>query len=446
MICSEIDWRCPYAAFAPLAGEAHAHLLSAGDVARGGWSVLVAFPTQIIAAEPNEGGAWLTEVQAAIDERAADARAAPTHAPFHSGLVGFVGYEALKSIEPNLALPASPYDLPDAVFGVYDAAVVFSHEDQRAFVVGRDEAACDHLANALGAGPVAAPALPEFPAPTSDFSRRDYEAAVASMIEKIKCGDFYQVNIAQTLQATGDNGFSPFDLYRAVARQSDAKFGAILQYPDGAVLSNSPERFFKVEPRKGGRRIVVEPVKGTRARSANRAEDAALAEALMSDPKDRAENIMIADLMRNDLSKICADGSIEEEAICALMTLTKVRHLVSRISGVLRADVSMSDVFRALFPSGSITGAPKIEAMGAIARVEKAGRGPYCGAIGFFDDAGGADFSVAIRTLITNEAATAVFAPVGGGVTLRSNPQAEYEETLIKAKSALDVLSPRARS
>jgi para-aminobenzoate synthetase component I len=445
MICSEIDWRCPSAAFAPLAGEAHAHLLSAGDVARGGWSVLVAFPAQIIAAEPNDGGAWLATVQEVIDARAVDMRAAPTQAPFHSGLVGYVGYEALKKVEPNLDLPASPYALPDAVFGVYDAAAVFSREDQRAFVVGRDEAACDQLANALGSEPVAAPALPEFSAPTSNFTRQEYEAAVASIIEKIKCGDFYQANIAQTLQAAGDNGFSPFDLYRAIARESDAEFGAILQYRHGAVLSNSPERFFKVEPRKDGRCIVVEPIKGTRGRSADRAEDAALAEALVNDPKDRAENIMIADLMRNDLSKICVDGSIEEEAICALMTLTKVHHLVSRISGVLRADASMSDVFRALFPSGSITGAPKIEAMGAIAEVEKAGRGPYCGAIGFFDDAGGADFSVAIRTLITNEAATTVFAPVGGGVTLRSNPQAEYEETLIKAKSALDVLAPRAR-
>ncbi len=444
MICSEIDWRCPYVAFAPLAGEAHAHLLSAGDHARGGWSVLVAFPTQIITAEPNDGAAWLAAVQEVIDARATDAHAAPTQAPFHSGLVGFVGYEALKSIEPSLDLPVSPYGLPDAVFGVYDAVAVFSREEQRAYVVGCDKAACDQLANALGADPIAPPALPEFSAPSSNFSRQEYEEAVSSVIEKIKCGDFYQANIAQTLHAIGDKGFSSFDLYRAIACESDSVFGAILQYPNGAVLSNSPERFFQIQPCSSGRRIIVEPIKGTRGRSADRAEDAALAKALVSDPKDRAENIMIADLMRNDLSKICTDGSIDEEEICALMTLTKVRHLVSRISGELREGVSMSDVFRAVFPSGSITGAPKIAAMDAIARVERVGRGPYCGAIGFFDDAGGADFSVAIRTLITNDSATSVFAPVGGGVTLRSNPQAEYEETLIKAKSALDVLSPRA--
>ncbi len=445
MICSEIDWRCPYVAFAPLAGEAHAHLLGAGDLARGGWSVLVAFPTQIITADINDGSGWLAAVQEIIDDRVMEASAAPTPVPFHSGLVGFIGYEALKSMERDLDLPASPYDLPNAVFGVYDAAAVFSREDQRAFVVGRDASACGRLANALGTEPIAPPALPAFSAMSSNFSQQEYEAAVSLIIERIKCGDFYQANIAQSLQVTSDNEFSPFDLYRAIAHESDAEFGAILQYRDGAVLSNSPERFFQVKPHNGGRRIIVEPIKGTRGRSADRVEDAVLAEALVNDPKDRAENIMIADLMRNDLSKICADGSIDEEAICELMTLTKVRHLVSRISGVLREDVSMSDIFSALFPSGSITGAPKIEAMGAIARVEKVGRGPYCGAIGFFDDAGGADFSVAIRTLITNEAATSVFAPVGGGVTLRSNPQAEYEETLIKAKSALDALSPRMR-
>ncbi len=444
MICSEIDWRCPCDAFASLEGEAHAHLLSAGDRTRGDWSVLVAFPTRIITAEPNDGAVWLAAVQEAIDARTVDARAAPTHAPFHSGLVGFVGYEALKSIEPSLDLPPSPYDLPDAVFGVYDAAAVFSRDDQRAYVVGRDEGVCDQLAKALGVEPVAPPALPEFSAARSNFSRQEYEAAVSSIIGKIKSGDFYQSNIAQSLHMTVEDKFSPFDLYRAVARESDAQFGAILQYSNGAVLSNSPERFFQVQPQSGGRRIVVEPIKGTRGRSRDPAEDAALAEALLSDPKDRAENIMIADLMRNDLSKICVDGSIDERAICELMTLTNVHHLVSRIGGELREGVSMSDIFRALFPSGSITGAPKIEAMGAIAKIEKIGRGPYCGAIGFFDDAGGADFSVAIRTLIINKTATSVFAPVGGGVTLRSNPRAEYEETMIKARSALDVLSPQA--
>jgi len=444
MICAEIDWRCPYDAFAPLAGEAHAHLLSAGDRARGGWSVLVAFPEQIIEAQPIEGAVWLAAMQEIIDDRIVGASEILPDAPFRTGLVGFVGYEALKGLEPSLALPASPYKLPDAVFGVYDATALFSRAEKRAYIVGRNDAAVNRLKGALGTDHIKPPVLQDFSEAASNFSINAYEAAVSTVIEKIKSGDFYQANIAQTLIAKSNEAFAPFDLFRAIASESDANFGAILQYPGGAVISNSPERFFRLRPGKGAaRRIITEPIKGTRGRSSDPAEDAALAGALINDPKDRAENIMIADLMRNDLSKICKDGSIAEQAICELMTLSKVHHLVSRISGVLREDVSASDIFRALFPSGSITGAPKIEAMNAIAEIEKIGRGPYCGAIGYIDDVGGADFSVAIRTLITDENAKSISVPVGGGVTLRSVPKAEYEETLIKARGVLDALPPQ---
>ncbi len=442
MICAEIAWRSPYAAFAPLAGEPHAHLLSAGDRAGGGWSVLVAFPAEIIEAQANEGAAWLAAVQGAIDERAIGASDGLPDAPFHTGLVGFVGYEALNHLEPSLAPPSSPYDLPEAAFGVYDATALFSRKEQRAYIVARSRAALRRLESTLGTEQIGPSVLPAFSAVASNFSRSAYEAAVLSVIEKIKNGDFYQANIAQTLIAKSDDEFSPFELFRTISGESEADFGALLQYPDGAVISNSPERFFQL--RLDGdrtRRIITEPIKGARGRSSDPTKDAALAEALINDPKDRAENIMIADLMRNDLSKICEDGSIKEEAICALMTLSKVRHLVSRISGVLRESVSTTDIFRALFPSGSITGAPKIEAMRAIGEIEKIGRGPYCGGIGYIDDRGGADFSVAIRTLIMDANAKGVSVPVGGGVTLRSVPQAEYEETLIKARGALDALS-----
>jgi para-aminobenzoate synthetase component I len=222
-----------------------------------------------------------------------------------------------------------------------------------------------------------------------------------------------------------------------IAGTSDAFFGALLQYPEGAVVSNSPERFFRLSVREDGfRRVTAEPVKGTRRRALNSKEDAQLAQALRNDPKDRAENIMIADLMRNDLSKICKDGTIQEEAICELLTLSHVHHLVSRIAGELCDGSAISDIFRALFPSGSITGAPKIEAMKAIAEIEGAGRGPYCGAIGYIDDTGAADFSVAIRTMMTDGGRQSLSIPVGGAVTLRSNPGEEYEETLVKAVGA----------
>ena len=149
---------------------------------------------------------------------------------------------------------------------------------------------------------------------------------------------------------------------------------------------------------------------------------------------------MIADLMRNDLSRICEDRSIREEAICELRSYANVHHLVSRIGGVLRRDVSVIDVFEALFPCGSITGAPKVAAMEAIARIEGVGRGPYCGAIGYMDDRGGADFSVAIRTMTTSSDRRAIVAPVGGGITLQSDPHKEYQETIDKSKDSLFAL------
>ena len=216
-------------------------------------------------------------------------------------------------------------------------------------------------------------------------------------------------------------------------------FGALLQLGRKAVISNSPERFFCIEAGETTRKIRVEPIKGTRPRQASPNADAALARELLSDPKERSENLMIADLMRNDLSKICEDDTICEDALCALMSLTRIHHLVSRISGDLLPNVGIKEVFRALFPSGSVTGAPKIESMKLISEMEKVGRGPYCGAIGYIDDRGGADFSVGIRTAVLekmDEGAKLTF-PVGGGITLRSQPEAEYEETLVKSRDFL---------
>ncbi|MEM9015357.1 MAG: chorismate-binding protein, partial [Pseudomonadota bacterium] len=165
--------------------------------------------------------------------------------------------------------------------------------------------------------------------------------------------------------------------------------------------------------------------------------DQQMAEQLLADPKDRAENIMIVDLLRNDLSKICDDHSIRVPRLCELISLSKVHHLVSQITGTLRNDVSVTDVFGALFPCGSITGAPKVQAMKVISEIEGIGRGPYCGAIGYISDTGVADFSVAIRTTILANKNSTAFIPVGGGVTVRSDPAAEYDETIAKARGTL---------
>ncbi|PQA87839.1 anthranilate synthase component I family protein [Hyphococcus luteus] len=439
MILWEIDWRDPFSAFAPLAGEAHAHLLHGGDrSARADWSVIAAFPASVLAAEKG-GDDPFPALDAALAERALPKIEEFDGLPFVSGALGFVGYEAARFFEPSLKPPASPFSLPDVALGLYDAAALFSRGKRKAFVVGRNETACRALRDALGRdalGPVGSPAYEDV---ASNFTAARYRAAVGEAIENILDGDYYQANLSQQLRADAKTPVSAFDLFRKLAAASNAFHGALLQYETGAVVSNSPERFFRIEDGAyGARRIVAEPIKGTRPRGKTPAEDAALAGDLLADPKDRAENIMIADLLRNDLSRICRDGTIREDAVCELMSLANVHHLVSRISGLLRADAGVDDIFAALFPCGSITGAPKIEAMHAIARIEGVGRGPYCGAVGYFDDRGGADVAVAIRTLMVE--GRRVTLPVGGGVTLRSDPQGEYDETLVKARGALAAL------
>jgi para-aminobenzoate synthetase component 1 len=430
---TEINWRTPLEAFAPLAGVPHAHLFHGGELAQAPWSVIVAFPVEMIESH-GDGAQLLSAIKAHLADRE---KRAPAPWPFSSGLAGFLGYEALHGLEPTLIAPPSPEALPDAAFGVYDAAALFSRREKRAFIVGRCDNARRRLKGALGAAPISAPAGPLRARLSSNFTRRAYRAAVSHIVERIREGEFYQANISQRIVAKTAAPFAPFDLFRLIAKTSDARFGALLQYEKGAIVSNSPERFFEISLDKdGSRRITTEPIKGTRRRAGDPKEDAARARELLNDPKDRAENIMIADLMRNDLSKICRDGSIREDAICELARLRHVHHLVSRISGLLREDVTAVDALRALFPSGSVTGAPKVAAMNAIASVEGCGRGPYCGAVGVIDDSGRADFSVAIRTLSADPSRRRVTIPVGGGVTLRSDPQSEYDETLDKAAHA----------
>ncbi len=443
MIAWDTEWRSPYEAFAPLSGEPFAHLLHGGDLSDDAeWSIIVAFPDSVVHAGdgfgPNDPFQLL---QDCIDERSCNALRQREDLPFLSGLVGYVGYETARYLESSLEMPPSPFALPDMAFGAYDAAALFSRRKQCAYITGRDERACRRLRNALGRDPLPPEDPHQFGPLSSNFTPSGYETGIRATIEDILDGDYYQANIAHQINVFADGDIDTFGLFRRLASRSDAFFGALLQLHQGAILSNSPERFFHIGSNAtGARRILSEPIKGTRPRGVTLAADQVLSDELLGDPKDRAENIMIADLVRNDLSRVCCDGSIREEVICELLSLANVHHLVSRISGDLRAEVSMMDIFGALFPCGSITGAPKIEAMNAIANTEKTGRGPYCGAIGYVDDRGVADFAVAIRAMIVDEDMRKLTIPVGGGITLRSDPCKEYVETIVKASAALEAI------
>ncbi|WDI33186.1 anthranilate synthase component I family protein [Hyphococcus flavus] len=440
MFIEDIEWRDPVSAFAPLAGEPYAHLLHGGQLSStADWTVIAAFPSEVI--EPGAGsGNLFQKIDKVLEQRKTAPKPTVARLPFISGILGLVGYETASIFEPTLSLPPSPYGFPELSLGIYDAAALFSRREKSAYVAGVSKTACQRLADSLGESSLThVAALPQFLAQNSNFTRDAYMAAVSGVIENILDGDYYQANISQRIECVGTESIKAFKLFQKLASQSDAAFSALLQLPNGSIVSNSPERFFQITHAKNDERnILTEPVKGTRPRGQTLRQDERYAQELLDDPKDRAENIMIADLLRNDLSKICIDGTISEDAICDLMSLTNVHHLVSRISGALRPDVSFSDVFAALFPCGSITGAPKLEAMKAIARVERVGRGPYCGAIGYMDDRGNADFAVAIRTLMVEGGKVTI--PVGGGVTLRSDPVEEYKETLVKAKSMLAAL------
>ncbi len=457
MEITRLDWRAPLDVFAALVGEPDAHLLHAGErAAPPRWSFIVSRPTTryalragaaFVDGSPRPGDPFAV-LSGLVAERAAPSAAADATAAFLSGAVGFLGYEAGAVLEPSAAGPRSPYPLPDAAFGFYDAALAFDREDRRVFLVERAPGAGarlrDLMTDDVDAGRQAAPGPVAARGLAANFSRAQYEAAVGAVVEKIRNGDVFQVNIAQQLSADLAEG-DVYELFRQLMMESAAPFGAFLQYEEGAILSNSPERFFRID--SAGAHIRAEPIKGTRPRGATPAEDAALARDLLGDAKERAENIMIADLLRNDLSRICEDDSIEEPQICALVSDASVHHMVSTVIGTLREGCGAVEALRALFPCGSITGAPKIEAMKTIAAIEPAGRGPYCGAVGFIDDAGGADFAVAIRVLIAPKhskaspgSAHGLVFPVGGGVTLRSDPPREYEETLHKARSFLATL------
>ncbi len=447
MEMTEISWRAPLDAFAPLAGEPFAALLHAGEGALDpGWSILAAFPATTLTATGGQAhidgtSSSLSPFAALRAILASRKVSALTRGHFSSGLIGFAGYELGARLEPAAAGPRSPYALPDMAFGAYDAVALFDLRQKRAFIAARSTRARDRLAEALG--DMATDDRPQSPPPRHTL-RSDAAPAhvgrVAAAIERIRDGDFFQANLAQVLRVESDGDIDAFAVFRALS-EGDAPFGAYLNFDEGVLVSASPERFFKIAPVDGGLRIVAEPIKGTRPRGKTAADDMALARALRESAKDRAENTMIVDLIRNDLARVCQDGSIREDALCALKSFSSVHHLVSTVSGALAAGKNAVDALEALFPCGSVTGAPKIEAMKAIGALEGQGRGPYCGAIGWFDDAGAADLSVAIRVVMIE--GRRAFIPVGGGVTLRSEPRAEFEETLDKAAAQLAALGIR---
>jgi para-aminobenzoate synthetase component 1 len=276
----------------------------------------------------------------------------------------------------------------------------------------------------------------------SNFSREEYIAAIEIIKEYIRDGDTYQTNLTQQFTVSLPNGLRSVDIFCRLRRDHPAPFSAFFRRENSTVVSASPERFFRLDK---SNIISASPIKGTRPRGDTPGLDAELRSELLLSEKDRAENTMIVDLLRNDLGRVCDYGSVNVEKLCDIEEHPTLFHLVSTISGKLRGGVRMSDILRALFPCGSITGAPKISTMQIIDEIETASRGLSMGAIGYsipkdgFDGLeSGIDTSVAIRTMVIKDQ-TAIF-NVGGGIVIDSDPAAEYDESLLKAKALLNAL------
>ncbi|MEW6677141.1 MAG: aminodeoxychorismate synthase component I [Pseudomonadota bacterium] len=359
--------------------------------------------------------------------------------PFGGGAIGYFGYDLGRRLErlPNHARDSEA--IPDMAVGIYDWAVVVDHEQQAAWLTGaerdpRTRRDWDRLVQLFSAPPLAgarSPARPRFQVGPmqSNFDQDAYRQAFARIQRYIAAGDCYQVNLAQRFQATvtGDHWLG----YQALRRLNPAPYSAYLNHPTVRIMSSSPERFLVV--RQG--RVETKPIKGTRPRAAAPEADSALARELQGSIKDRAENLMIVDLLRNDLGKACCPGSVAVPRLFEIESFATVHHLVSTVIGRLNQDMDAIGLLRASFPGGSITGAPKLRAMEIIEELEPDRRGVYCGAIGWLGFNGDMDTNIAIRTLVSSDNRLRFWA--GGGIVADSNVDEEYQECLDKAAAML---------
>lgn len=358
--------------------------------------------------------------------------------PFCGGALGYFAYDLGRRIETLPEIAENDVPVPDMAIGLYDWAVIIDHHQRRSCLVsyGRDEQTYrdwSELTELFYSGTYRTPMNFE---PVGDiesnFDRKSYAGAFNKIKDYIHEGDCYQVNLAQRFKITVSG--SPWDAYLKLRRINPAPFASYFNFPQGTVLSSSPERFLKVT----NGLVETKPIKGTRRRSLYPYEDKSLAVELMESTKDRAENLMIVDLLRNDLGKNCVNGSVSVPRLFALESYATVHHLVSTITGQLRADRHVLDLLRGCFPGGSITGAPKLRAMEIIEELEPNRRTVYCGSIGYIGFDGNMDCNIAIRTLVQHENRMVCWA--GGGIVYDSVMEAEYQESFDKAAALLHIL------
>ncbi len=420
------------------------------DAGLGRWSYVAADPHLVFTVRDGRAFAdGVPLVGAPLDELRRRLAAAPRAddeiglPPFFGGAIGFVSYDFGRRLE-RLPEPAEAEAVPEIVLGFYDTVLAFDHLEGRARLISTGRPETDPAARRRRAEAraeffekrLARPPRPRAASSTSlDFrptvDRATHESRAAAAIEHVLAGDVFQVNIAHRFVADLPEGFDRLAFHGVLRRVNPAPFAAFLDFGAVAVASASPERFLEI--RDG--RVEARPIKGTAARVDDPVEDALVATRLAASEKDRAENVMIVDLMRNDLARVCDDASIEVPVLCGVESYAGIHHLVSVVTGRLAPGRDAVDALAAAFPGGSITGAPKIRAQEIITELEGVARGVYCGSIGWFGHDGAMDLDIAIRTVVFREG-RAIFS-VGGGITALSKPVDEWEETLVKAARIL---------
>nr|WP_241973847.1 aminodeoxychorismate synthase component I [Aliidiomarina iranensis] len=359
--------------------------------------------------------------------------------PFQGGLAGLFGYDLGRTLEHIPEIATADIALPDIAVGLYFHALIIDHQRQRVVAIHPKNATITPEAfwaanNSAGAK---YPNQGKFTLRTpwqSNMDAAEYTQRINAIHEFLRAGDCYQINLAQRFHAefSGD----PWGAYLALRETNQAPFSAWLNIPGGVVLSLSPERFLQTYPDGS---VETRPIKGTRPRGKDAADDASSAEILKNSAKDRAENLMIVDLLRNDLSRVCTPGSVSVPELFKIESFHAVHHLVSTVQGKLAPAQTPLSLLAAAFPGGSITGAPKIRAMEIIESLEPHRRSVYCGSIGYFSVHGHSDTSITIRTLCCVD--DHIYCWAGGGIVIDSKAEAEYQETLDKVAKILPVLS-----
>ncbi len=399
----------------------------------GRWSYLAVDPEELLETSADHWPAVRDRIRASLDP--ADHH--PGGPPFQGGWIGWLSYELGRAFDHQPLSVGEPV-VPDLSLGLYRTVVAWDHAERRAWVVAADEEAAERLVSTMrqatgdkrppgeGMPPVACRR-----SPVTDFTPSSYRAAVADVIARILAGEIFQANLTQQFRMSFDG--EPLAAYLALRARAPGSHSAYLDRGMVRVLSMSPELFLRFDPRT--RRVETHPIKGTRPRSSDPGLDGALAADLLVSEKDRAENVMIVDLLRNDLSRVAVPGSVAVPSLCRLESFAVVHHLVSTVTATVHEGRDALDLLAAAFPAGSITGAPKLRAMAIIAELEPRRRGVYCGSIGWIGLDGGMELSVAIRTVTL--AGGEAMVPAGGGVTALSDPAEEYQETLDKANALL---------